>query len=135
MFIILTLIVFVAAFNIICTLIMVVMKKTKEIGILRSMGATARSVMLIFVLEGLTIGIVGTVLGLGGGFLLCWLLARYRFVSLPADVYFIDKLPVLMQPIDFLWVTLAAIGITLVATLYPSWRASRLQPVEAIRHE
>ncbi len=135
MFIILTLIVLVAAFNIVSTLIMVVMEKNKDIGILKSMGATRRSIMKIFVFEGLIIGVVGTLLGLVGGVGLCALLARYQFVKLPADVYYISRLPVLMEPLDVALVCAAAVAISLAATLYPAWQASRLDPAEAIRYE
>ncbi|MFH0809540.1 MAG: lipoprotein-releasing ABC transporter permease subunit, partial [Pseudomonadota bacterium] len=135
MFVILTLIVLVAAFNIVSTLIMVVMEKNKDIGILKSMGATGRSIMKIFVYEGLIIGVVGTLVGLGGGLGLCGLLSRYKFVKLPADVYYISRLPVLMEPLDVFLVCLAAVLISLLATLYPAWKASRLDPAEAIRYE
>jgi lipoprotein-releasing system permease protein len=135
MFIILTLIVLVAAFNIVSTLIMIVMEKNKDIGILKSMGATRRSIMKIFVFEGLIIGLVGTLCGLLGGIGLCALLARYQFVTLPADVYYISRLPVLMEPLDVVLICSAAILISLVATLYPAWQASRLDPAEAIRYE
>ncbi|MEW6684848.1 MAG: lipoprotein-releasing ABC transporter permease subunit [Candidatus Edwardsbacteria bacterium] len=135
MFLILILIILVAAFSIICTLIMIVLEKTKEIGILKSMGATAKSIMLIFICEGLLMGLVGTILGCLAGYILCSVLAHYKFVTLPADVYFIDRLPVLMETSDFLSVALAALVITFLATIYPSWRAARLQPIEAISHE
>jgi lipoprotein-releasing system permease protein len=135
MFIILTLIVLVAAFNIVSTLIMIVMEKNKDIGILKSMGATRRSIMKIFVLEGLIIGAVGTVVGLLGGLGLCGLLARYQFVKLPADVYYISRLPVLMEPLDVAIICAAAVAISLAATVYPAWQASRLDPAEAIRYE
>jgi lipoprotein-releasing system permease protein len=135
MFIILMLIVAVAAFNIISTLIMVVMEKRRDIGILKSMGATSRSVMRIFMAEGLAVGVMGTILGSAAGFVGCYLLQKYRFISLPGDVYFIDTLPVKMEAGDFLLVALAAIGVCFAATLYPSWKASRLVPVEAIRRE
>ncbi|MCU0578691.1 MAG: ABC transporter permease, partial [Desulfobacterota bacterium] len=102
MFIILTLIILVAAFNIVSSLIMVVMEKTKDIAILKSMGATAGSILKIFVLEGLIIGVVGTVLGLGGGIGLCEILKRYQFIKLPSDVYYISSLPVLMKGTDIL---------------------------------
>jgi lipoprotein-releasing system permease protein len=135
MFIILTLIILVAAFNIVSSLIMVVMEKTKDIAILKSMGATAGSILKIFVLEGLIIGVVGTVLGLGGGIGLCEILKRYQFIKLPSDVYYISSLPVLMKGADILFVVAATVGITFIATLYPAWQASRLDPVEAIRYE
>ncbi|KPJ60553.1 MAG: hypothetical protein AMJ46_06015 [Latescibacteria bacterium DG_63] len=135
MFIILMLIVAVAAFNIISTLIMVVMEKRRDIGILKSMGATSKSVMRIFMAEGLAVGLIGTVLGSVAGFVGCFLLQKYKFISLPGDVYFIDRLPVKMEAGDFLLVALAAIGVCFAATLYPSWKASRLVPVEAIRRE
>ncbi len=135
MFIVLTLIIVVAAFNIISTLIMIVMKKTKEIGIVKSMGATRRSVMRIFILEGLIIGIIGTALGALIGFILCWLLGKYQFISLPSEVYFISTLPVAMEPWDFILVSLAAILITFLATIYPARKAASLVPVEAIRYE
>ena len=135
MFIILTLIILVAAFNIISTLIMVVMEKTRDIAILKSMGATNRSIMAIFMIEGLIIGLVGTLLGLLGGYVLCKLLATYKFVQLPPDVYYISTLPVKMDALDVALTALAAIAISLVATLYPAWQASRLEPAEAIRYE
>ena len=135
MFIILTLIILVAAFNIISSLIMVVMEKTKDIAILKSMGATATSILKIFVLEGLIIGVVGTILGLAGGISLCEILKRYQFIKLPSDVYYISSLPVLMKGMDILFVVAATLGITFIATLYPAWQASRLDPVEAIRYE
>ena len=135
MFIILTLIILVAAFNIVGTLIMVVIEKTRDIAILKSMGATRRSIMKIFMIEGLVIGLVGTILGLLGGYTLCKLLATYKFIELPADVYYISTLPVKMDPLDVTLIALAAIVISLVATVYPAWQASRLDPAEAIRYE
>jgi len=135
MFIILVLIVLVAAFGIVSTLIMVVMEKTKDIAILKSMGATARSVMRIFIFEGLIIGCVGTLVGLFGGYLVCTLLAKYQFITLPSDVYYISRLPVKMNLLDFILVALSALGISFIATLYPSWQASRLDPAEALRYE
>jgi len=135
MFIILALIILVAAFNIVSSLIMVVMEKTKDIAVLKSMGATAGSIMKIFVLEGLIIGVVGTTLGLIGGVGLCEILRKYQFIHLPSDVYYISSLPVLMKGLDILLIVVASIGITFVATLYPAWQASRLDPVEALRYE
>jgi lipoprotein-releasing system permease protein len=135
MFVILTLIVLVAAFNIISTLIMVVMEKGKDIAILKSMGATKKSIMKIFMLEGLIIGLTGTIIGVIGGYLVCHLLETYHFIKLPSDVYYLDTLPVKMKVGDFLGVAFAAITISFLATLYPSWNAARLNPVEAIRYE
>jgi lipoprotein-releasing system permease protein len=135
MFIILVLIVLVAAFGIVSTLIMVVMEKTKDIAILKSMGAEGKSIMRIFIFEGLIIGVVGTAVGLIGGYVICMLLAKYQFISLPSDIYYISRLPVKMNGTDFFLVALAAIGISFLATIYPSWQASRLDPAEAIRYE
>ena len=135
MFIILVLIVLVAAFGIVSSLIMVVMEKNKDIAILKSMGATAKSVTRIFIFQGLMIGVVGTILGLIGGYGICILLAKYQFISLPSDVYYISRLPVKMNGIDFILVALSAIGISFLATLYPSWQAARLDPAEALRYE
>ncbi len=135
MFIILTLIVLVAALGIASTLFMIVMEKTRDIAILKSIGATRRSIMQIFVLEGMTIGMVGTILGLGGGLGLCALLKRYEFIKLPRDVYYISTLPVEIQVMDIVMIIGAAMAISLAATLYPAWQAARLDPVEAIRYE
>ena len=135
MFIILTLIILVAAFNIVGTLIMVVIEKTRDIAILKSMGATRRSIMKIFMIEGAVIGLVGTLLGLLGGYTLCKLLATYKFIELPSDVYYISTLPVQMNPLDVAIIALAAIVITLAASVYPAWQASRFDPAEAIRYE
>ncbi len=135
MFIILTLIILVAAFNIVGTLIMVVIEKTRDIAILKSMGATRRSIMKIFMIEGAVIGLVGTLLGLLGGYTICTLLATYKFIELPSDVYYISTLPVQMNPLDVALIALAAIVITLAASVYPAWQASRFDPAEAIRYE
>ncbi len=135
MFIILTLIILVAAFNIVGTLIMVVIEKTRDIAILKSMGATRRSIMKIFMIEGAVIGLVGTLLGLLGGYTLCTLLATYKFIELPSDVYYISTLPVQMNPLDVALIAVAAIVITLAASVYPAWQASRFDPAEAIRYE
>jgi lipoprotein-releasing system permease protein len=135
MFIILVLIVMVAAFNIISTLIMIVMEKNKDIGILMTMGATRRTIRRIFALEGLFIGIVGTVSGTALGGLLCWLLRKYKFIHLPNDVYYITTLPVSFDPAILLLVGGSSILICFLATLYPSRQASRIDPAEAIRYE
>ncbi|MBI5286917.1 MAG: lipoprotein-releasing ABC transporter permease subunit [Deltaproteobacteria bacterium] len=135
MFIILVLIILVAAFNIVSTLIMVVMEKGKDIAILKSMGATSGGIMRIFMIEGLVIGVAGTILGLFGGLGLCELLKRYQFIKLPSDIYYISTLPVKIEPLMVLVIAVASIGISLLATIYPSWQASRLDPVEAIRYE
>lgn len=132
--VIMALVVMVAAFNIVSTLIMVVMEKTKDIAILKSMGATSGSIMRIFIYEGLVIGLVGTFLGVLGGLGLCALLSRYQFIKLP-DVYPISTLPVLILPSDVILIALSATVITLVATLYPSWQAAKVDPAVALRYE
>lgn len=133
--IILLLIVLVASFNIVSTLIMVVRDKVREIGILRTMGLRSDDITAIFVLQGVAIGLVGTTLGLIGGLGLAWLLDTYEFITLPGDVYFIDRLPVEIDPIDILVIVAASLLISLVATIYPSRQAAAYSPVEAIRHD
>lgn len=133
--VILLLIVLVAAFNIVSTLTMVVADKTKEIGILKAMGMPARSIRRIFFAQGLVIGVVGTALGLILGFGGALSLDKYQFIKLDPTVYFIDHLPVSTQPSDVVWIVLASIAIAAIATIYPSVQASRLFPIEAIRHE
>ncbi len=135
MTVILLLIVLVASFNIISTLIMVVTDKTREIGILRSMGVTANGVLRIFLIQGIVIGMIGTLVGGTLGGTLAYLLDRYEFITLPGDVYFIDRLPVDVNPVDVGLIVAASIAISFLATIYPARRAAELSPVDAIRHE
>jgi len=135
MFIILIMIVLVGALNIISSLVMVVMEKTRDIAILRTMGASSKSIMSIFIFQGLFVGLIGTFLGLISGSFLCQLLARYKFIKLPPDVYYITTLPVRMEWLDVASIALAAIVISFLATIYPSWQASKVNPVEALRYE
>ena len=134
MFILLTLIVLVAAFNISSSLIMMVMEKTRDIAILKTMGATDASVRRIFILKGLAVGLLGTLLGGGSGVVLCLLLKRYEFVKLPSDVYYITTLPVQLEWSMVLLIGLSTLIISLIATLYPAAQAAKLNPVEALRH-
>ena len=135
MFIILVLIVMVAAFNIISTLIMVVMDKTKDIAVLMTLGATRKTIRRIFALEGLLIGVAGTFAGTISGGLLCYLLRRYEFIHLPSDVYYISTLPVALSPGILILVGVSSILICFLATLYPARQASLVEPADAIRYE
>lgn len=134
MFIALSLIVAVAAFNIISTLVMIVMEKRHEIGILKTMGSIPRAISRIFMLIGVTVGILGCLLGWGLGYLLCYLQIRFDIVSLPPEIYFINSLPIDMRLWDFVIVGLAAVLLCFLATLYPASRASKLSVVEVLRH-
>ena len=133
MFLILALIVLVAAFNIVSTLFMVVMEKRLDIGVLKTMGATPQFVLRIFLIEGLLIGGLGTALGTALGAALIWVLERYPFVRLPGDVYFIETLPVRAEAGDFAAVILAALALCIAAAWYPAWQAARIDPIAAIR--
>lgn len=133
--IILLLIVVVAAFNIISTLVMVVADKTREIGILKSMGLRSAQVQRVFLLQGVVIGTVGSTLGALSGLFILFILDRYELIHIPGDVYFIDRLPVAFDPLDISVVLISSMIISFLATLYPARQAARLYPVDAIRHE
>jgi lipoprotein-releasing system permease protein len=133
--ILLSLIVVVAAFGIVSTLIMVVLDKRREIAVLKTMGVPARGIRAIFMVHGTTIGVVGTVLGLILGLALSWVQNTFSLVSLPPEIYFIDSLPVIVDVRDVLVVGIVAIVISFLATIYPAGRASRLYPVEILRYE
>jgi lipoprotein-releasing system permease protein len=134
MFLLLTLIILIAAFNLVGMLTMVIMEKRSEIGILRSMGASSRGIMSIFMMEGTIIGALGTVLGVAAGLGICALLSAVK-LDLPADVYFINTLPVAVKALDVTMVSAAALLISFAATLYPSWEACNLSPLDAIRYD
>ncbi len=134
-FIVLLLIVLVAAFTILATLIMVVTEKRRDIAILRSMGATTRSIRRIFVSKGLVIGTIGTAAGTLLGILGCFALRNYQFIDLPVDVFYVSTVPIRIYPSYFVLVAVCAFAISLLATLYPAYQASRLAPVEVLRYE
>lgn len=132
---ILLLIVIVAAFNIVSTLVMVVTDKTREIGVLKSMGMTSRRILRLFMLQGLVIGIVGAVIGGSLGSLVTFVVDRFKLISIPGEIYFISHLPVKIDPLDLMIILASTVVISFLATVYPAWQAARMDPVEAIRHE
>ncbi len=134
-FVILSLIITVAAFNIVSTLIMVTLEKTREIGILKSMGASSATIRRIFTYHGFIVGVVGTVVGCAAGFIFCFIQQYFRIFSLPKDIYIISWLPVKMQLTDFILIGIASIVLTFLAAVYPAHKASRLDPVKSIRYE
>lgn len=134
-FITIGLIVFVAALNILISLIMMVMEKTKDIAVLMSMGTRQSQVRNVFMAQGVLIGVIGTALGLVLGYALSYAAGHYHIISLSPEVYSIDYVPFAARAVDGVIVALVAVGISFVATLYPSWSASRILPAEALRYE
>jgi lipoprotein-releasing system permease protein len=134
-FITIGLIVFVAALNILISLTMMVMEKTRDIAVLMSMGTRKSQVRRLFIMQGLLIGVIGTAIGLVLGYALSWAGGHYHLLSLAPEVYSIDYVPFAPRAIDGALVALVAIGISLIATLYPSWSAARILPAEALRYE
>ena len=135
MFIILTFIILVASFNIIISLIMLVMEKSRDIAVLKALGATSDRIMRIFIVQGMLVGVVGTFLGAVGGIVGSTLLAKYPIIELPPEIYTITTLPVSIEVSDVVIICVVALTICFLATLYPSLRAARLEPVEALRYE
>jgi len=143
MFIILILIIFVAAFNIVSTLFMLVMEKAKEISILKSMGASSSSIIKIYSYQGLVIGLVGTFFGCAAGFVIVpnlneivgFIETIFGITAFPSDVYYLDRIPSDIQYVDSLLIIIFSVAICLVASLYPAWRASKLNLVEGLRYE
>lgn len=135
MFIVLAMIILVGSFSIITSLAMLVMEKTRDIAILMSMGATARVIRRIFMLQGTIIGVVGTGVGYALGFGLAWLLKRFQFIQLPPGVYPMDRLPILIDVTDTILIGVVSMAMCYLATIYPSRRAAQLVPAEALRYE
>jgi len=135
MSLILVVIIIVASFNIIGTLTMIVMEKSREIAILKSMGASGGSIMKIFMFAGLVIGVVGTIIGSVVGYSAVSVITKSNLISLPRDVYQVSHLPLFISTLDVLFISLTALGISFLATLYPSWQAARQDPVEVLRYE
>ena len=134
-FITIGLIVFVAALNILISLIMMVMEKTKDIAVLMSLGTKKSQIRRIFVAQGVLIGVIGTILGLILGYTISWAGGHYHFISLSPEVYSIDYVPFAPRALDGVIVALVSIGISFIATIYPSWSAARILPAEALRYE
>ena len=128
------LIVMVAALNIVASLVLLVMEKNSDIAILKTMGASGRSVMLVFMLQGLIIGFTGTLAGVVSGVGLSWVLDRYRLIKVPGDVYQVSYVPFTLVPLDITVVVIVAVLVCFIATIYPSRQAARLKPVEALRY-
>jgi lipoprotein-releasing system permease protein len=129
------LIVMVAALNIVASLILLVMEKTRDIAILKTMGASSRSITQIFLLQGLIIGVLGTLVGATAGTLISWLLDRYRVITIPSDVYQVSYLPFKLLPWDIGVIVVSAVVVCFFATLYPSRQAAKLDPAQALRYE
>jgi lipoprotein-releasing system permease protein len=134
MFIILTLITLVASLNIASTQILRTVEKTRDVGLLKAMGAHARMIQKIFLVEGFLIGGSGVAAGMGLGFLLCWVIATFPIVELPADIYYLTRVPVDVRPWDVAAVTVMGLTLTVLATIYPARRAAKSDPVEAIHY-
>ena len=129
------LIVIVAALNIVASLVLLVMEKSQDIAILRTMGTSARAIRRIFLLQGLTIGLIGTLAGTVLGLTVCVVAERYKLIKLPSDVYQITYLPFRVEPLDVLIVVVSAVLVCVAATVYPARQAGRLDPAEALRHQ